>query len=101
MVLPVSTTLAPGPQLCTSVIYGAKNSYKLAVSQMQTYFINFVVPVSSWEVYLMVNYSLVRNIVIQFESIVVSIERKLLKFISKMLVIEEQVREQSRNEFGL
>jgi hypothetical protein len=68
---------------------------------MQTYLINFVVPVSSWEVYLFVNYSSVRNIVIQFESIVVSIERKLLKFISKMLVIEEQVREQSHNEFAL
>jgi hypothetical protein len=49
-----------------------------------------MVPVSSWEVHLRVNYTLVRNIVIQSEFIVVSIERKLLKFISKMQVIEEQ-----------
>jgi hypothetical protein len=39
---------------------------------------------------LRVNYTLGRNIVIQSEFIVVSIVQKSLKFISKMLVIEEQ-----------
>jgi hypothetical protein len=85
-----STTITADPQLCTSVISGTKNSRKLAISQTRKDFINFMVPVSSWEVHLRVNYTLVRNIVIQSEFIVVSIERKLLKFISKMQVIEEQ-----------
>jgi len=97
-----STTIAADSQSCTSVVSGTKNSCKLAISQTRKDFINFMVPVSSWEVQLTVNYTLVRNIVIQSEFIVVSIERNLLKFISKMRVLEEHVmREKSCNEFGL